>query len=172
MGYIQWGLGSFGAPKRRRRKKKDVVSSTIGGGSKLLLNGLTVLTVGGLIVVGFVFLKEGGNIDRTFDEMRRWWHQTDVDLWAKKDEIDRRELATLNAIGESIGNTFCQIQNKVGPLLFGPGFKRPQCSASKISESDRRYFALYSLAGGSPKPVPKMTNNMVRILQSIGVGET
>jgi hypothetical protein len=92
-----------------------------------------------------------------FDPLKRYYEYAQPRIEDKLKRDDERAAATRNAIGESIGNGFCWFRKTV--------FKDVECT--DLNKRDL-YVLTSLLEGGSPKPIPKITNQTYNTLINIG----
>lgn len=117
--------------------------------------------VGGAIKTGGGVLdKISGTLGLGFDALgktvggaQRWFG----DVGKGISDFDRREWAKLDAIGEGLGNASCWFQKRIDPSK----------KCTDLNKNDL-YILTGMLAGGSPKPVPKMTNQVYNTMVRIG----
>lgn len=140
---------------------------------------LTIAAIGAVGFIGYFVLKSGVGVDEFTKSAGRYLKQGTEAIDATGEYLSKESQRLTGWIHgveegrkgviEGIGNTGCHIQRGFGILLSPFGVKPLECkgAGSWVSKKDSRIIALHNLTA-SPKPYPKMTNNLYYMLKNIG----
>ncbi len=113
---------------------------------------------------------EGHGLSKKFHDLGETSAKFDRDFYGGIDNIEKGRKSFVEDVergrSELVGNAACHLQRGFGILTGGFFGKSPECSGW-FTKKDSRVIALHYLTA-SPKPYPKMTNNVYHSLVRMG----